>query len=73
MVMMPTSLSSLSTTGIAVNSYFLNILATSSWSISVCRDTTLLCIISPITASGSLRSRYLRPTVPTSVLLLSST
>ena len=49
----------------AVKPYFWNILAASSWSVRVPILMTLVFIISPMTSSGFIMSKYLRATVPT--------
>ena len=72
-VMMPTSLSSLSTTGMTEKSYFWKSRATSSWSVRVVMEMTFSVMISPTSVSGSAKSKLRRVTVPKSVLFLSST
>ena len=57
MVMIPTRRFSLSTTGMAVKSYFLNIFAASSWSVRVLMLMTLSFMISPMMSVSCLRSR----------------
>ena len=57
MVMMPTMRFSLSTTGMAVKSYFWKAMAASSWSVMVPMLMMFSFIMSPITVSGSDMTR----------------
>ena len=65
-VIMPTSLSSLSTTGSDIMSYLENSFATSSLSSSVCAWITFVFIMSPTLAFGSASSSSLMVTTPSS-------